>query len=382
MKIAIPYIHTGTSAFGDDGQFVAQLSAGLARLRHEVTVYGRRGDPSLPKSASRDRYTARQMVAGPSHPLSGEQLIPAVQRFTEELLTCWRAHRPDVVHAQQWPAALATELAAQRLGIRTVVTPQQDQKSQRGTDEQSSARRLVARHADWLVVLNTTHAAQLTRRIGSRAQVAVVPCGVDVDHYTPQGLATPRGDFRHRLIYFSSGATDDGTDTAIEALTRITDTELLIVDAAPPAAINRDARTARIRALARRHEITDRVRLWGAISDDELPPLLRSADIVVHLPRTDPTGSIPIKAMACGVPVIASAIDAPADIVIDDVTGYLIAPINPRECATTVKRLLVQHFQRQALGAAGRDRAQSRYSWDRIAADTLQVYQQALTPAG
>lgn len=321
----------------------------------------------------------RHLSAGPSHPLSGEQLIPAVQRFTEGLLTCWRAHRPDLVHAQQWPAALATELAAQQFGLPTVVTPQLDLRTPHSSADQSSARYLAARHADWLVALNTTYATQLTRQIGSRAQITVVPCGIDLDHHSVQGPATPRGDFAHRLLYFSSGATDDGSDTAIEAMTGIANTELLIVDATPTGAVDSDAHT-RIRDLAHQHNITDRVRWWGTISGDELPALLRSADIVLHLPRTDLMGSIPLKAMACGIPVIASAIDAPADIVIDDVTGYLIAPINPRQCANTANRLLTAPFQRQAFGAAGRDRARSRYCWDRIAADTSQVYQQAMPP--
>lgn len=83
--------------------------------------------------------------------------------------------------------------------------------------------------------------------------------------------------------------------------------------------------------------------------------------------------------MACSVQVIASAVEALADIVIDDVTGFLIAPDNPRQCAAAVNRLLTQPFQRQAMGAL-RDRAQSPYSWDRVAADTPQLYQR-LTPA-
>lgn len=185
MDIAIPYIHTDTSPFSDGAEYVEHLSAALAGLGHEVTIYGRRGDPSLPAPvrASHARYTVKHLPAGPARPLSSKQLIPALQHFTDELLTCWQDRRPEIVHAQQWPAALATELAAQPLGLRTVVTHQLNLTPRPNTDEQSSARRLAARHADYLVVLNTTHATQLTRRIGSQAQIAVIPCGVDIDHY-------------------------------------------------------------------------------------------------------------------------------------------------------------------------------------------------------
>lgn len=379
MDIAIPYLHTGPSAFGDDLDYVAQLSAALARSGHTVTVYARRGDPPLPRCAHQGRSRVHRLPAGPAKPLTDQQVIPAVQRFTEELLGCWRARPPDLVHAQQWPAALATELAAQELGLPTVVTHHLPPSA--ANDEQSSARRITARHADWLVVPNTTHATHLRRRFGSRTQITVIPWGVDGNHYNPEGRVAPRGDVTHRLVLFSSGCGDDGSETVIEALTAIADTELLIVHAPQTLTTDPDRHADSIQALAHQHGVAQRVHTHSGIDEAELPALLRSADIVVHLPRTDPVGSIPLKAMACGVPVITSAVDAPADIVIDNVTGHLLTPINPRHCATTVNRLLAQPFQRHALGAAGRDRARSRYSWDRIAADTAHIYQQALTPA-
>ncbi len=64
MDIAIPYIHTGASLFGDDGHYVTQLSAALARLGHQVTFYGRRGDPALPgRTPSRPRPTSSSTMS-------------------------------------------------------------------------------------------------------------------------------------------------------------------------------------------------------------------------------------------------------------------------------------------------------------------------------
>lgn len=84
--------------------------------------------------------------------------------------------------------------------------------------------------------------------------------------------------------------------------------------------------------------------------------------------------------MACGVPVVAAAVGGMLDTVVHDVTGRLVTPKRPVEVAESINTLLHDEFLRQSLGAAGRDRARARYSWDRVAADTLRIYDR-LVPA-
>jgi D-inositol-3-phosphate glycosyltransferase len=83
--------------------------------------------------------------------------------------------------------------------------------------------------------------------------------------------------------------------------------------------------------------------------------------------------------MACGVPVVASAVGGLVDTVVHDVTGLLVPPNRPDRLADAVNHLMRDDFLRQSLGAAGRDRARARYSWDRIAADTLRIYARLVT---
>jgi glycosyltransferase involved in cell wall biosynthesis len=66
------------------------------------------------------------------------------------------------------------------------------------------------------------------------------------------------------------------------------------------------------------------------------------------------------------------------DIVVHDVTGYLIDGKDPGELAVTANSLLRDSFLRRSLGAAGRDRTIARYTWDRIAADTLRPYEKSM----
>jgi glycosyltransferase involved in cell wall biosynthesis len=79
--------------------------------------------------------------------------------------------------------------------------------------------------------------------------------------------------------------------------------------------------------------------------------------------------------MACGVPVVAAAVGGLMDTIVDHVTGLHVPARNPVALANTLQRLLQDDVMNETYGMAGRDRVVARYSWDRIAWDTLQVYE-------
>jgi D-inositol-3-phosphate glycosyltransferase len=105
-----------------------------------------------------------------------------------------------------------------------------------------------------------------------------------------------------------------------------------------------------------------------------VPALLRSADAVVCVPWYEPFGIVPLEAMACGVPVVVSAVGGLVDSVVDGVTGVHVPPRRPDRLAEALRGLLSQPERRAAFGAAGIKRANSRYGWDRVADATLKAY--------
>jgi type III pantothenate kinase len=78
--------------------------------------------------------------------------------------------------------------------------------------------------------------------------------------------------------------------------------------------------------------------------------------------------------MACGVPVVASAVGGMIDTVVDGVTGVHVAPRDPERLAAALRVLLAQPERRAAFGRAGVRRARRLYDWGRVATATLDVY--------
>ena len=169
-----------------------------------------------------------------------------------------------------------------------------------------------------------------------------------------------------------------GFATAIAALAAVPGAELVIAGGPEPGRVADDPEAQRLLELAARLGVADRVRLRGQVTRDEMPSLLRSADLVVCTPWYEPFGIVPLEAMACGVPVVAAAVGGLIDTVVDGVTGELVPPTRPEALAATLRRLLGDPAQREAYGIAGCDRARSRYSWDRIAVDVLRIYEKTL----
>jgi D-inositol-3-phosphate glycosyltransferase len=84
---------------------------------------------------------------------------------------------------------------------------------------------------------------------------------------------------------------------------------------------------------------------------------------------------VALEAMACGRPVVASRVGGLAETVLDGVTGLHVAPRRPDQIAAAIRTLLETPSMSRQFGRAASRRAQ-RYSWDRVAGDTVDVYRQ------
>ncbi|MFB4314229.1 glycosyltransferase [Actinomadura sp. 21ATH] len=412
MKIAMVSEHAsplatreglGGADGGGQNVFVADLATELGRQGHHVTVYTRRDAPDLPdRLRLAPGVTVEHVPAGPAEAVPKDDLLPLMPDFGRYLESRWAAAPPDVVHAHFWMSGLASLQAAealQRSGAGAVPVVQTyhalgtvKRRHQGGKDTSPEARiRLesaIGRTADGVIATCADETRELLRMGVPRERIGVVPCGVDLDRFSPGRPAAPADAAAPsgfggpaaepaRLVVLSRLVERKGVDTAIEALAQIPGAELLVAGGPPRAELDADPEVIRLREIARGAGVAGRVEFLGRVGRADVPVLLRSADLVVTLPWYEPFGMVPLEAMACGVPVVATAVGGHLDSIVDAVTGVLVTPRRPVETARRIRDLLADPTGRAAMGFAGSDRARSRYSWTRIARETLTVYERA-----
>jgi glycosyltransferase involved in cell wall biosynthesis len=361
---------------------VAELARELGRGGHRVTVYTRRGDDN-------DRVRARlapgvsvvRLRAGPGRRLSEDDVLPYIPEFVEGLARCWRARPPDVLHAHDWVSGLAAVYGSD--GLRIPIVQSFDTLGSLGRRagrkcpparirlEQALGRKVPA-----VIATSESQYAELVRLGVPRTRLTMVPSGVDVQRFTPNGPAFPRGQAR-RLVTLSQPAERGSVAMVIRALAHVPDAELMVAGGPPREELDGDQVVLRLRMVAKEADVADRVTFLGQVSPGDAAKLLRSADLTVSLPAYETSGRVPLESMACGTPVVASAVGGHLDSVIDDVTGIHVPAGRPVEAARRIRELLDDQTQRAALGIGAVDRVRSRYSWERVAAETVKVYETA-----
>src|SRR5439155_25029782 len=117
--------------------------------------------------------------------------------------------------------------------------------------------------------------------------------------------------------------------------------------------LERDVEYRRLRRAAAEVGVADRVRFLGGVRRERVAPLIRSADVVACVPWYEPFGMTALEAMACGVPVLATAVGGLVDTVVDGVTGVHVPPRRPDQVAQALRTLLENPELRAAMGAAG-----------------------------
>ncbi|WP_219462974.1 glycosyltransferase [Nonomuraea rhizosphaerae] len=365
MNIAIVASATGTKR-----HHILAVARELGR-DHHVTIYSRRDSADgKPRTRVAPGVTVEHIDVGPAHDLSPADVMPYLSDVGQYLSRRWSQERPDVIHAHSWTGGLAAVTGAKGLNVPVTQTFHTVDAAH------VKLERALGRNARTVIAGSGDEESALIRLGVPRNNIAVVPYGVDTERFHRTGPVATKGS-RKRLLHLGPLTPERGAPTIIRALAGLPDVELVLAGGPEPDQLDDDREARRLRALAEQLDVADRVSLVGQVKRTAVPKLIRSADAVVSLPRESTTGIVALEAMACGVPVIASAVGAHLDSVIDGVTGLLVPPDRPARTARLARELLTDPTLRTALGYAGADRARSRYSWERVSQELVRVYELA-----
>jgi len=370
---------------GDPAARVLPLARALGELGHQVSICFRSGSARLAEVAAGGDVSVELIQAGPAEPF-GPNRLPHIGTLARRLETIWRRSRPDVIHAQDWMGGLAALAAARDLDIPVVQTftslgsARRVGQRDRTRADQARLETGIGRSATAVLAGCSEDLSALVRRGLPRGSIKIVPAGVDTSAFRPQDPEAPRTG-RPRLLMFAPLAQRQAIAATLQALARVGDAELVISTGLDESQLRSAPGYRELIKLAGALRLRDRLTFADVVDRAGAPALIRSASVVLSPTGAEPFAMVAIEAMACGVPVIAVPAGAQRDAVIHGTTGYLVPPSEPESLTRRIRQLLASPMLREACGIAAATRARARYPWERIAGETLTVYQSLPAPA-
>lgn len=398
---ASPMAAAGGVDSGGQNIYVAAVARELARRGVAVDVFTRRDNPLLPAVVAwRPGVRVIHVDAGPAQHLPKESLLQFMPLFATALTDAFTAAHPayDCVHANffmsGWAALQAVRVADLPL-VTTFHALGRVRRQHQGDcdgfpDERFAIEEELVQASDRVVAECPQDLDDLLGLYaGDRSRIDIVPCGYDDGEFRPVSQSVARRELgwsADAFVALQLGrlVPRKGIETVIDAIGVLKrDHECaaqLYVVGGSSARPNRVAtpEIGRLMDCAAAADVADEVRFVGRRDRSELHRYFSAADVFVTTPWYEPFGITPVEAMACGTPVIGSAVGGIRTTVVDGVTGLLVPPKDPDALADRLALLASNRSLGVAMGEAGRKRANAFYTWSRVTDQLVDVYRHAM----
>ena len=392
MKVALLTREYPPDVYGGAGVHVEYLSRELAhRVGVAVHCFGDpRDDPLV--AATYQPWAA----------LGSDGPGAALRTMSVDLAMAGGVGDVDVVHSHTWYANLAGHLTKLLHGVPHVMTahslepfrPWKAEQLGAGYALSSFCERTGIEGADAVIAVSGAMRADVLAAYPSvdPDRVQVIHNGIDPEQYRPirgSGVLERLGiDAERPIVAFIGRMTrQKGIAHLLDAAAAFAPEAQLVCCAGAP---DTPEIGAELRAqVGRLRDRRDGV-FWieEMLGREGVVALLGESTVFVCPSIYEPFGLINIEAMACGVPVVATAVGGIPEIVVDGETGTLIpfepsgdtfgTPADPgrlaADLAAAVNRLLADRTRAAAWGAAGRRRVLDQFSWTAIADRTVELY--------
>ncbi len=405
MRITLLTNEYPPHVYGGAGVHIEYLSRALTRLepgtnKVDVLCFGAQG-------VAESDLTARGVTPEFTLPSQNARHAKLMDTLARDLMMAGSVTESDVVHCHTWYAHFAGCLVKQLLRVPLVLTthslePHRPWKvEQLGNAYHASSwlEKTAYQNADGVVAVSESMKRDVQELYGvDPAKIRVIPNGIDVSEYDrrpdPELLRRHGGDPDKPFVLFVGRITrQKGILHLLNALARLPQgTQVVLCAGAPDTPEIGAEMRARVEALRERRPDLSVLWIESMLPREEIIALYSMAAVFVCPSVYEPFGIINLEAMACGAAVVASRVGGIPEAVADGTTGILVdvgavdanfEPLDPdgfaARLAEGITTLLENPDRRAAFAAAGRKRVEDRFSWESVAAQTLNFYKELTT---
>jgi D-inositol-3-phosphate glycosyltransferase len=407
LRIALISEHASPAALlggvdaGGQNVYMDELSRNLAARGHSVDVYTRRDALDVP--AVRQWAPGVRIVSlgvGPERHVPKDDLWPLMPAFRDAIARFAGAEgaRYDVLHGNFWMSGWVAAELGDRWGApvaqifhATGLTKRRHQgEADTSPPERVDVERDVVRRVERLIAQCPAERDELVDDYNADpARVALIPSAVNVELFRPveQGEARWQigleGD-APTVAYVGRMLPRKDPRNIVRALAllrhelRVPARLLLVGGETSEPDPEATPEIGALQRLARELRVDEAVAFYGRRQPGELRLYYGAADVVVTTPWYEPFGLTPLEAMACGRPVIGSAVGGITYTIADGETGLLVPARDPAALAAALRQLLMNPERRVEMGRAARRRVEREFTWPVVAHRTEALYRELL----
>lgn len=398
---ASPVAVLGGQDAGGQNVYVDEVSRNLGSLGFDVDVFVRRDSRDLPEVIDwAPGVRVVHLEAGPPEPLLKDELWQYMPDFRD----AWRrfayhqGNAYDVLHGNFWMSGWVVAELRDRMGIPAVqifhAVGKTKQRHQGEMDTSPDIRidieKQIIGRVDRLIAQCPSERDELVDDYRADPdKVVIVPSGVNIERFRPVERDTARARLgidpdRFVIAYVGRMLPRKDVRNLIRA-------EALLagwVDEAPQVLLvggDSDTPDPRItpeigelQRLGTELGTLEHLLFTGRRQPDDLRHYYSASDVAVTTPWYEPYGLTPLEAMACGVPVVGSAVGGITFTIADGETGFLVPPRDPHALAGRLRHLMEHPDERRAMGLAARRRVEREFTWPVVAQRTAAVYRNLL----
>lgn len=264
----------------------------------------------------------------------------------------------DVISAEfSWPDGPAAIAVGRALGVPVMIKAR-GMEFERRAEKASTRRQLLASGlaAQRLLAVSGSVKQKMVAIGLPNERIAVHYSGVDSEMFRPgdrEAAKARLGISGPLLLAVGNLIPEKGHWLAVEALSLIEGATLIIVGNGP----ERSALLARAQKLG----VADRLRLQGSLPHALLPAFFTAADVTIHPSFVEGFGNARLESLACGTPLVTTAVGE-AELIVDRAAAGRIVEPDPRAIAEAVRSLLAESPPASAVRARVLD-----FSWSRQA---------------
>ena len=359
MRILLVYDHLDTGGGQTHG---LALAPEVLKAGHTLFIASRGGDVE-PRFAHLGVTALRWPAPSRANPVKLARSFFRARQILRDV-------QPAAIHAHAvLPGVIFSLAARSRSGRRPslMITPHRSWDSLYQPATSRSFYHLLRFAADDVIAISAGFYHELTQHGIPPARCHLIRNGIDVNAYeAPANNPRP-------LIVGTIGRLIEqkGLEVFIEAAALIaaqrSDVEFQIVGEGP-------LRATLEQQIATR-DLTDRIHLLGNRSD--VPDLLRQISVFVSSSRWEGLPYALLEALAARRPVVATEVLGSEELIQDGVTGLLVPPADSIALSSAILKLLDDRTLAQRLAEAGRGLVEREYNQHALAAQIMQLYQQA-----